>query len=356
MSKTVTETQTKENTRTIKSKKPAEDTGSVNSEAWDEAVSQSTSSLSLASAKNEIDETPQDDSKLHCGSCKKELTEGDIIIPCEICKKNFHIQCENVNKTIHKYIMDSKKPKSKTKIHWYCSSCNVITVDMMQHVSVLEDNQKKLQKRVSDLEIEVKKKLSKEDIKGLEDRVEQLEKGGNTKNEAKDTEGTSRKEPTTSEVVKEIKDQESRKCNIILHNVQEKQSDNEDERNKHDREQLKELGKVCKQTIKKEDVVMMRRLGKRNPNKPRPILVEFRDEEKKSGLMSNLVNLSKAPDALRKISVQHDLTKKQRDEEKLLREEAKKMEAEDDSGEFDYRIRGPPWARQIKKMKKKENK
>ena len=353
MSTTVTQTQIKENTRTIKSKK-SEDTGSVNSESWDEAVSRSGSSLSLASAKNEIDEASQEDGKLHCGCCKKELTEGDIIIPCEICKKNFHIQCENVNKTIHKYIMDSKKPKSKTKIHWYCSSCNVITVDMMQHVSVLEDNQKKLQKRVSDLEIEVKKRPSREEFKQLEGRVSNLEKA--KPNNTETGENTGRSQATTSELIEELKDQESRKCNLILYNATEKQSDNADERTKHDREQIKELAKVCKESIKKEDVVKIIRLGKRDANKPRPMLVEFKDEEKKTNIMKNLVNLGKAPEHLRRISVHHDLTKKQREDEKKMREEAKKLESEDKSGEYDYRIRGPPWARRIAKMKKKDKK
>ncbi len=54
--------------------------------------------------------------------------------------------------------------------------------------------------------------------------------------------------------------------------------------------------------------------------------------------------------------MQHDLTKKLREDEKKLREEAKKMESEDTSGEYDYRIRGPPWARRIAKMKKKDKK
>ncbi len=31
------------------------------------------------------------------------------------------------------------------------------------------------------------------------------------------------------------------------------------------------------------------------------------------------------------------------------------MEADDESGEFNYRICGPPWAREIRKMKKKDN-
>ncbi len=223
---------------------------------------------------------------------------------------------------------------------------------MMQHVAVLEDKQKKLEKRVSDLEIEVRRKPSQEEIKKLDDRVKMLEVA-----KAEIT-GTAEQKPieaTTSDVVRKIKEQESRKCNIILHNVQEKQSENPEERAKHDREQLKELGKVCKENIKKEDLVNIKRLGKVNPNKPRPLLVEFKDEEKKRALMNNLVNLSKAPESLKRISVQHDLTKKQREEEKKLREHGRKMETEDESGEFNYRIRGPPWARRIVKMKKRDN-
>ncbi len=345
----MTVTQTKEASRKITSKKSGD--SESESESWEEAVQagQSNSVTSMASAAEEI----KDDRKTTCGRCRSKLSDGDTVIPCEVCKQNFHIQCENVCKTLHKTIMDSKKPRSKVKVHWYCATCDVVTVDMMQHVAVLEDKQKKLEKRVSDLEIEVKKKPSQEEIKKLDDRVKKLEeaKAGSSGTGEQKKAG----ETSTGEVVKEIQDQESRKCNIIMHNVQEKQSDNADERTKHDREQLKEFGKACKENIKKEDIVSMKRLGKLNANNPRPLLVEFKDEEKKRALMKNLVNLSKAPEPMRRISVQHDLTRKQREEEKKMREQAKKMESEDESGEYNYRIRGPPWAREIRKMKKKEN-
>ncbi len=233
-------------------------------------------------------------------------------------------------------------------------------------MTLLNAEQSQFKKRLEDLEKtkadkedvqkELETKADKEDVDKLEQRVSNIEAKQATCGNTENIDGaSSRPEATTSELVREIKEQESRKCNIILHNVPEKESVNEDERTKHDREQLKELGKVCKENIKKEDVVKMIRLGKRSPNKARPLLVEFRDEEKKRSLMQNLSNLSKAPNAMKKISVQHDLTKKQREEEKEMRERAKKMEAEDDSGEFNYRIRGPPWARRIIKMKKREN-
>ena len=278
MSTTVTKTQTKEATRIIKSKKQHDDRESISSESetWDEAVqaSQSGSVMSMATAAEE--NQGQQESKDACGRCRKELAEGDSVIPCEVCKQQFHIQCENVNKTLYKTIMDSKKPKAKVKIHWYCGACDVVTVNMIQHVSVLEDNQKKLQKRVSDLEIEVKKKPSQKEFKELEGRVTKLEKA--KVDQTENTHKTETPQASTSKMVQEIKDQDSRKCNIILHNVTEKNTENTEEQTKHDREQLKELGKACKETIKKEDVVKIKRLGKRGGNKPRPLLVEFKDE------------------------------------------------------------------------------
>ena len=52
------------------------------------------------------------------------------------------------------------------------------------------------------------------------------------------------------------------------------------------------------------------------------------------------------------MSIQNDLTKKQRVKEKKLREEAKKMETES-LGEDKYRVAGPPRARRIVKTNKK---
>ena len=49
------------------------------------------------------------------------------------------------------------------------------------------------------------------------------------------------------------------------------------------------------------------------------------------------------------INVSNDLTKTERGNEKRLWEEAKKMNENDASGDFTYKVRGPPWARKLVK-------
>jgi hypothetical protein len=52
------------------------------------------------------------------------------------------------------------------------------------------------------------------------------------------------------------------------------------------------------------------------------------------------------------INVSNDLTKTERVREKEPWEEAKKMKDKDDSGDYEYKVRGPPWARKVAKIKK----
>ena len=51
------------------------------------------------------------------------------------------------------------------------------------------------------------------------------------------------------------------------------------------------------------------------------------------------------------MSVKHDMTREERQKDKALREQAKKSQDEDASGNFRYVVRGLPWERQIRKIK-----
>ncbi len=98
------------------------------------------------------------------------------------------------------------------------------------------------------------------------------------------------------------------------------------------------------------------RLGKKpDADKPCPLLIEVSNKEKKKALFKNLSKLQGAPQKYRSISVQNDLTPKQREQEKLLREQAKKKE-EEASGEIKFKVRGPPWDRMIVKVEAKKQK
>ena len=59
-------------------------------------------------------------------------------------------------------------------------------------------------------------------------------------------------------------------------------------------------------------------------------------------------------DKFKNIKIDHDKTKQEREESKKLYEEAKRQEAADKSGEYLYRVRGPPWERKIRKIRKSQ--
>ena len=160
------------------------------------------------------------------------------------------------------------------------------------------------------------------------------------------------------DVTAELADRERRKNNIIIHGISEKKSKVGEERLKHDKSRALQLLNLCKPEGEEDredaDIIQIKRLGKFDENKQdskRPMLVQVTEEDKKT-LFLNLNKLRGAPDNLTGISVSHDMTPMQRDEDKEMYEEAKKRENEETSGDFIFRVRGPPWNRYIKKIRK----
>lgn len=76
----------------------------------------------------------------------------------------------------------------------------------------------------------------------------------------------------------------------------------------------------------------------------------MKDTNKKMKLFRNLSNLKEADPKYKCLSIQHDQTYKEREEGKKLLEEARAKESRD-LGKCIYRVRGPPWARKIVKIK-----
>ena len=62
----------------------------------------------------------------------------------------------------------------------------------------------------------------------------------------------------------------------------------------------------------------------------------------------NKIRESEAP--FNKINIAHDLTKKQKEELQEKIKEAHDREQNDQSGQYMYRVRGPPWNWYVKKI------
>ena len=87
--------------------------------------------------------------------------------------------------------------------------------------------------------------------------------------------------------------------------------------------------------------------------KPRPILIEFKDGTLKNRVMESTYKLYRTEDvAYRGVYVVHDMTKQERQQCHDLAVRAKEMEAADKSGEWRYRVRGPPGSMRIVTIRK----
>lgn len=80
------------------------------------------------------------------------------------------------------------------------------------------------------------------------------------------------------------------------------------------------------------------------------MLVSFSDLECKKALFRNVGKLRDAEESYRKVSITHDMTVKEREENKILLDQAKSKI--DKTGRFKYVVKGPPWARKIHKVEK----
>ena len=377
MSTTTTETETRVNSVSMRSQpqSPVQEDDNVSQESYSTVagtIQPGTSSTQGAQQKNEDQDTqqknevkPSDDSDdsdeepSPCGRCRKMVVRGDEALACDICEQWFHIKCERVTKPQYK----QQVSKGKSNFHWFCDTCNILQSGVIKQMTILKAEHSRFKERLDELEENKaskedlqaleEKKADKDDMKNLEQRVTTLEgnqgtpgASGTQGNQGPSTSGTDQ----AKEVIKEIKAQEERKLNVIIFNLAEGPGQDNQDKVKHDKEEVKEIGKICQASIKKDDITMAKRLGKKTDgSNPRPLLITLSNDEKKKALFMNLKKLQTAPDKYQKISVRHDLTPKQQEEEKALREEAKKMEAEL-SGKEKCLVRGPPWARKIVKV------
>ena len=86
----------------------------------------------------------------------------------------------------------------------------------------------------------------------------------------------------------------------------------------------------------------------------RPMKVVFEDERSKSVFMSNVRKLGTADEKFQSISIEHDMTKRERELNKEKVKQVKEKNEENESGNYQYVVRGPPWERKVVKVKVKK--
>ncbi|XP_021361462.1 uncharacterized protein LOC110455591 [Mizuhopecten yessoensis] len=199
------------------------------------------------------------------------------------------------------------------------------------------------EERITKLELVIKWKCGTDEVRKI--IQEEL---ANSVSSSKDTHTSIN--DATSTILSELNDKKRRENNIIIFGVDEKE-DNGDAKHA-DLEIVTKMLKTCKVSAEGlNDIPKITRLGRKQQEKTRPILVSFGSIAYKSVFFKNIRNLQ-TNDDYKSIRINNDLTKSEREGEAALRGEAKKRN-EKETGGFVHRVKGPPWNRKIVKIKTK---
>jgi hypothetical protein len=241
---------------------------------------------------------------------------------------------------------------------WCCITCRKKFEEHIVLDLKIEDrcNQimKEYEDRITQLETTVKEKCDEKRVREIiKDELGKVENNEDTvEGDTQDIRAKTVKKEAVTIVIDEMNERKSRENNLIIFGFDENQSEVRQERIDHDIQQVNELYKACIIQLDTTSIKKTGRLGKfNNEKRDRPLLVTLSSVESKLVLFKNFHRIRELTE-YEKVNVSNDLTKAEREKEKELWQEAKKQQLNDKSGDFIYKVRGPPWARRVTKLKK----
>ena len=252
---------------------------------------------------------------LRCGAltCKNviRVDNNDSFVTCIGCEGSYHVtKCSGMSAGLF------KEMKKNSQVKWFCPFCDKSVskvlaglAAMAQKVEELTSSHDDLVVRVSDLE----KRLAEADAQATTQATvapTQWPRGNPAQTQVQ-----------TQATINELKDIESRKCNLILFNVDESTHEDGNGRKDDDLSFIAEvLGSVLPGAPSSPDHVRAAlRLGHPIQNKKRPVRVIFSSSDFRDQVLKNRRLLKDADTAkLKSCFIKPDLTKLQQQEDREL--------------------------------------
>lgn len=345
------------------------------------------------------EQTDKEVSAWMCRGCKIEFSEPDSkLLECERCSEHYCIKCLKLSGAEYDLL------NARSEFHWYCGICEP---KVMHNVSVdkdveqrCEEFMKRITNSIKELEAKVTKqlqdKVSRKELLDLTTKIDLLEtklvKSVDLKVEEKtvsfrdimksqledevkknldktvktevdckmgqvsnDIEGIQKSLTETKSQLDEEREREKRRNNIVIYRIPESSETKKEDRYKEDADFCNELiHKTLLVDCTDNDVKKFIRLGEKQEGRIRPLLIEFSNRLIKNLIMESLSKLKSADDKFKNIVVAHDLTQNEREACRELVAEAKRREQNDNSGEYIFRVRGPPTDLRIVRLKKRQ--
>jgi hypothetical protein len=287
-----------------------------------------------------------------CISCKEIVKDKGIA--CSICNRWFHPECEDVSDSDYQLLQ-----KSSLNIHIYCKACQGGADSLHKKMIALKKSFKNLESKVSEMEIKVNSLPNSDEVKRIaRDEIDDaIEATIETKiEETIDSriDGLHPNQPIPanmicSKVISEAKDRESRVLNVIMYGIPESAETDNDKRKEDDSKHVTAVLTEIEAHPSDQEQMQMRRLGKLEATKTRPILITVKEADTKKNILTNAKKLKKSQ-LYKGVGIAHDLTKCQREVLKNLQEEARKTS----TPETKYIVIGNPDNWRVVQKKEKE--
>ena len=254
-----------------------------------------------------------------CPICTESIVEqtktkkGQDAIFCEgLCKAWLHRRCAGLSTIIFNELTNSKVP-------FCCPHCRLKTNE--NELAILKASVASLENKISNLEDQLKAKDTPVKSKVNND----VDVSGTPSSTNVDS--SSQIQSMVNSFINEEKEKAKRRLNLIVHNVTE--STNEDGliRKKHD---IDYVTSTIQQYLGVNVTINKAfRLGQRN-NKPRLLKISVNSEAEKALVLRNAIKLKNVdhPDEIQQLFITPDLTSKEQQANRKLREELKELNKE----------------------------
>ena len=262
-----------------------------------------------------------------CISCSNVFTgEDDKLMECERCDCWFCIECLDMSELVYNVMVERKDS------HWFCSECEKPAITAVKTDKEIEERcaayMSSVNNRLEIIEKTLDRKVDREHVNRLEQRMESLENNNYSENTAQPA-STS----TINETLNEQKERENRAKNIILFNIPESSKPNPQDRTKEDTDFVTRVFQTLE--IEDYDIDKCIRLGKKVSGKSRLTRVTLKSQESKGNVLRKSRALENSED-FSDIYIRPDLTRLQRTEQRMLRDE---LRSRRDKGEDNIFIR-----------------
>ena len=291
-----------------------------------------------SSSENDSD----DDSTQSCQKCDKNVCPMDNALQCDRCHSWNHVGCVGVTKKAYETLCELKTTM------WFCKGCFKVAKQEMEGANALKNSIKSVKDDLVAIKAELMKKNTTTGTEVVAAEINDI------KSEAKqDLEGK------LESVMKEREDVERRKLNIIIHGLPEKRTDGSEQ---SDVEALRE---TCSKLLNIPEVqaTQLTRLGSKEAPRSyrekngssvrpwvRPLLVKLKDEDTKYKMLRATKELRNKESH---IYITMDLTPKQREAERELRNKCKMINVQNKDGDTEAYIRRGQIAFRAKKSRER---